>query len=52
MHTSTIAAGGLSGSIVFGSGSWSNITMFASAIGESWRTSTSMPASRSGVSVL
>jgi hypothetical protein len=51
-ETSTIDGGGLSGSIVAGSGSWSNITMFARAIGESWSTSTAMPASRSGESVL
>ena len=52
IDTSTIDGGGSSGSIVVGSGSWSNITMFASAIGASWRTSTSMPASSKGVRAL
>ena len=52
IEISTIDGGGSSGSIDLGSGSWSNITMFASAIGWSWRTSTSMPALVSGASAL
>ena len=52
IDTSTIEAGGFSGSTVAGSGNWSNITMFASAIGESCTMSTSTPACVSGASAL
>ena len=52
IETSTSEAGGFSGSIVAGSGSWSNIAMLANAMGAICRISTSMPASWKGASAL
>ena len=52
IDTSTIDAGGFSGSIVARSGNWSKVTMLASAIGDNCTTSTSTRARVSGASAL